>query len=79
MSTTKNPKVNIKKDILELYDNVSRGFWDCSEYLDVIKTQIEECKSLSKQSKTALLNHYQTLVDEMNAIVNKIAQLGKVK
>ena len=79
MSTTKKPKVNIKKDILELYDNVSRGFWDCSEYLDVIKTQIEECKSLSKQSKTALLNHYQTLVDEMNAIVNKIAQLGKVK
>ena len=79
MSTTKKPKVNVKKDILELYDNVSRGFWDCSEYLDVIKTQIEECKSLSKQSKTALLNHYQTLVDEMNAIVNKIAQLGKVK
>ena len=79
MSTTKKPKVNVKKDILELYDNVSRGFWDCSEYLDVIKTQIEECKSLSKQSKTALLNHCQTLVDEMNAIVNKIAQLGKVK
>ena len=79
MSTTKKPKVNVKKDILELYDNVSRGFWDCSEYLDVIKTQIEGCKSLSKQSKTALLNHCQTLVDEMNAIVNKIAQLGKVK
>ena len=79
MSTTKKPEVNVKKDILELYDNVSRGFWDCSEYLDVIKTQIEECKSLSKQSKTALLNHCQTLVDEMNAIVNKIAQLGKVK
>ena len=79
MSTTKKPKVNIKKDILELYDTVSRGFWDCSEYLDVIKTQIEECKSLSKQSKTALLNHCQTLVDQMNSIVNKIAQLGKVK
>lgn len=79
MATTKKSKVDIKKDILELYDNVSRGFWDCSETLGTIKCQIEGCKSLSKPSKTALLNHYQTLVDEMNAIVNKIAQLGKVK
>lgn len=85
MMTTKNPtkktspKIDDIKEFTELYQSISNLLWRCEPSLIAAKTLIENTTGIKTQTKKSLMTKIDNIFSEMNAIVDKIGKMGKVK
>ena len=83
--TTKNPtkktapKIGNIKEFTELYQSIANLFGKCEPHLIEAKTLIENTTGIKTQTKKSLMAKIDNIFSEMNAIMDKIGKMGKVK
>ena len=79
-TTKKTPaKIVNEKEFAEMFQSLSSVFGGCEPMLFEAKTLIEETECIKKPTKKLLLSHMENIFAEMNAIMDKIGKMGKVK
>ena len=85
MMTTKNPtkktapKIGDIKEFTELYQSISTLFGKCEPSLIDAKTLIENTKGIKSPTKKSLMAKLESIFSDLNFIVDKIGNMGKVK
>ena len=83
--TTKNPtkktapKIGDINEFTELYQSISNILWKCEPSLIDAKTLIENTTGIKTQTKKSLMTKIDNIFSEMNAVMDKIGKMGKVK
>lgn len=79
-TTKKTPaKIVDTKEFADMFQTISNKFGKCEPILIDVKTLLDGTESIKKPTKKLLLSHMENIFAEMNAIMDKIGKMGKVK